>query len=145
VSLAESPSLFEIFSCLILEFLGLRFGSIGLYCLAFLFLPVARGSVLLRLIDIPFEHATRYHVWLGHLTMMLFTLHGLFYIIAWTIEGDLLQEVSANGVVIFLVYFHINTYVFIFFMYIYIYIYSYIPYNIKRMQEKRQQQLKMEK
>ncbi|KAK7843345.1 ferric reduction oxidase 7, chloroplastic [Quercus suber] len=80
-------------SCLILEYLGLRFGTTGLYCLAFLFLPVARGSVLLRLIDIPFEHATRYHVWLGHLTMLLFTLHGLFYIIAWTIEGDLLQEI----------------------------------------------------
>ncbi|XP_050273124.1 ferric reduction oxidase 7, chloroplastic-like isoform X1 [Quercus robur] len=80
-------------SCFILEYLGLRFGTIGLYCLAFLFLPVARGSVLLRLIDIPFEHATRYHVWLGHLTMELFTLHGLFYIIAWTIEGDLLQEI----------------------------------------------------
>ncbi|KAF2317263.1 hypothetical protein GH714_019165 [Hevea brasiliensis] len=31
--------------------------------------------------DIPFEHATRYHVWLGHLTMLLFTLHGLFYVI----------------------------------------------------------------
>ena len=76
----------------------------GLYCLAFLFLPVARGSVLLRLIDIPFEHATRYHVWLGHLTMELFTLHGLFYIIAWTIEGDLLQEVSASGVILLLVY-----------------------------------------
>ncbi|KAK9167845.1 hypothetical protein Scep_003036 [Stephania cephalantha] len=49
-------------SCLILEVFGLRLGSIGLFCLAFLFLPVARGSLLLRLIDIPFEHATRYHV-----------------------------------------------------------------------------------
>jgi hypothetical protein len=86
-----------------LEVLGLRFGSIGLYCLAFLFLPVARGSVLLRLIDIPVEHATRYHVWLGHLTMLLFTLHGLFYVIAWAIEGNLLQEVSAiNAVILFL-------------------------------------------
>lgn len=65
-----------------------------MFCLAFLFLPVARGSVLLRLIDIPFEHATRYHVWLGHLTMLLFTLHGLFYVIAWQIEGNLLGEVS---------------------------------------------------
>ncbi|XP_035542885.1 ferric reduction oxidase 7, chloroplastic-like isoform X2 [Juglans regia] len=52
-----------------------------------------RGSVLLRLIDIPFEHATRYHVWLGHLTMLLFTLHGLFYVIAWAIEGHLIQEI----------------------------------------------------
>lgn len=75
-----------------LELSGLRFGLIGLFCLAFLFLPIARGSVLLRLIDIPFEHATKYHVWLGHLTMFLFTLHGLFYIIAWAMQGRLIQE-----------------------------------------------------
>ncbi|TXG53524.1 hypothetical protein EZV62_018780 [Acer yangbiense] len=75
-----------------LELTGLRFGMIGLLCLAFLFIPVARGSVLLRLIDIPFEHATRYHVWLGHLTMLLFTLHGLFYVIVWAIQGHLIHE-----------------------------------------------------
>ncbi|KAG2675541.1 hypothetical protein I3843_12G009600 [Carya illinoinensis] len=92
-SVSQFPFTFEQKSCFILEFLGLRFGSIGLYCIAFLFLPIARGSVLLRLIDIPFEHATRYHVWLGHLTMLLFTLHGLFYVIAWTIEGQLIQEI----------------------------------------------------
>ncbi|KAK9054809.1 hypothetical protein SSX86_025888 [Deinandra increscens subsp. villosa] len=80
---------------IMLELTGLRFGFIGLICMAFLFLPVARGSVLLRLIDIPFEHATRYHVWLGHLTMLLFTLHGLFYVIAWAIQGHLLQELTA--------------------------------------------------
>ncbi|KAL0012952.1 hypothetical protein SO802_000021 [Lithocarpus litseifolius] len=78
--------------CYILINLGHRIGTIGLYCLAFLFLPVARGSILLRLIDIPFEQAIRYHVWLGHLTMLLFTLHGLLFVIAWTIEGTLLQE-----------------------------------------------------
>jgi ferric-chelate reductase len=81
---------------LILEVIGLRLGSVGLFCMLFLFLPVARGSVLLRLIDIPFEHATRYHVWLGHLTMALFTLHGLFYVIAWSMEGNLLEKVSVN-------------------------------------------------
>ncbi|KAF7130024.1 hypothetical protein RHSIM_Rhsim10G0099300 [Rhododendron simsii] len=80
-------------SYLMLELTGLRFGMIGLLCLAFLFLPVARGSVLLRLVDIPFEHATRYHVWLGHLTMLLFTLHGLFYVIAWALQGRLLSEI----------------------------------------------------
>ncbi|KAL2477672.1 Ferric reduction oxidase 7 [Forsythia ovata] len=79
-------------SALMLELTGLRLGLIGLFCMAFLFLPVARGSVLLRLIDIPFEHATRYHVWLGHLTMLLFTLHGLFYVIGWAMEGHLIQE-----------------------------------------------------
>ncbi|KAJ9162747.1 hypothetical protein P3X46_022497 [Hevea brasiliensis] len=77
----------------LLELTGLRLGMIGLFCLAFLFLPVARGSVLLRLIDIPFEHATRYHVWLGHLTMLLFTLHGLFYVIGWGMQGNLQYEI----------------------------------------------------
>ncbi|WCJ41920.1 ferric reduction oxidase 7 [Euphorbia peplus] len=76
----------------LIEFTGLRLGAIGLFCMVFLFLPVARGSVLLRLIDIPFEHATRYHVWLGHLTMVLFTLHGLFYAIGWTMRGTLLSQ-----------------------------------------------------
>lgn len=87
----ELPTMLVEWSTM-LELTGLRFGAIGLYCLAFLFLPVARGSVLLRMIDIPFEHATRYHVWLGHLTMLLFTLHGLFYVVAWAMQGHLLEE-----------------------------------------------------
>ncbi|CDP17766.1 unnamed protein product [Coffea canephora] len=78
---------------LMLELTGLRFGFIGQMCLAFLFLPVARGSVLLRYIHIPFEHATRYHVWLGHLTMLLFTLHGLFYVVGWKMQGRLAEEI----------------------------------------------------
>ncbi|KAJ6803935.1 ferric reduction oxidase 7, chloroplastic-like isoform X1 [Iris pallida] len=87
-----SPLSLKLKSCFLLEIMGLRLGSIGLFCMVFLFLPVSRGSVLLRLIDIPFEHATRYHVWLGHLTMVLFTLHGLFYAIAWSLEGNLLNK-----------------------------------------------------
>lgn len=78
----------------LLELTGLRFGMIGLLCLVFLFIPIARGSVLLRLTDIPFEHATRYHVWLGHLTMLIFTLHGLFYVIGWAIQGRLIEELT---------------------------------------------------
>lgn len=84
------------FSVLLLELTGLRFGMIGLLCMAFLFIPISRGSFLLRLTDIPFEHATRYHVWLGHLTMLLFTLHGLFYLIGWAIQGRLIEEVSIH-------------------------------------------------
>ncbi|KAK6945682.1 Ferric reductase transmembrane component-like domain, partial [Dillenia turbinata] len=91
ISQFQLPTLLQ--SSSLLELTGLRFGTIGLFCLAFLFLPVARGSVLLRFIDIPFEHATRYHVWLGHLTMILFTLHGLLYLIFWAMQGRLVQEV----------------------------------------------------
>ncbi|KAJ8420196.1 hypothetical protein Cgig2_021666 [Carnegiea gigantea] len=79
-------------SLFMLKRTGANLGMIGMFCLALLFLPISRGSVLLRLIDIPFEHATRYHVWLGHLTMALFTLHGLFYVIAWALEGKLMEE-----------------------------------------------------
>ncbi|XP_045804561.1 ferric reduction oxidase 7, chloroplastic-like isoform X3 [Trifolium pratense] len=75
-----------------LDFMGLRLGMMGKMCLAFLFIPISRGSVLLRFIDIPFEHATKYHVWLGHLTIVLFTLHGLFFAIEWLMEGRLIQE-----------------------------------------------------
>lgn len=81
-------------SCEVLEVMGLRLGSMGLFCLGFLFLPISRGSVLLRLIDIPFEHATRYHVWLGHLTMLIFTLHGLAFVIQWLIQGRCIEQVS---------------------------------------------------
>lgn len=88
-------SIFSFCSYFVLEVFGLRLGSIGLFCLAFLFLPVARGSILLRLIDIPFEHATRYHVWLGHVTMAIFTLHGICYIVAWAMQGRLVHEVSS--------------------------------------------------
>ncbi|KAM0940150.1 putative ferric-chelate reductase (NADH) [Dioscorea sansibarensis] len=80
-------------SYLMMELTGLRLGSIGLFCMVFLFLPVARGSVLLRMIDIPFEHATRYHVWLGHLTMALFSLHGLCYVISWSLQGRLIEKI----------------------------------------------------
>lgn len=91
-------------SALLIEITGLRLGFMGMICLAFLFLPVARGSVLLRYVHIPFEHATRYHVWLGHLTMLLFTLHGLFYVIGWAIQGRLLEEVSTPTGLIFMCY-----------------------------------------
>lgn len=84
-------------SILFLKMMGGHLGSMGLYCMAFLFLPVARGSVLLRFINIPFEHATRYHVWLGHLTMVLFTLHGLLYVVGWAMEGNLLHKVSPHA------------------------------------------------
>lgn len=80
-----------------LELSGVRLGMLGQLCLAFLFLPISRGSVLLRLVDIPFEHATRYHIWLGHLTMVLFTLHGLCYVIVWTLKGRLIEVSSIMG------------------------------------------------
>ncbi|EEF46631.1 ferric-chelate reductase, putative [Ricinus communis] len=68
------------------------FGLVGAFCLSFMFIPVSRGSVLLRLLNIPFEHAIRYHIWLGHLCMCLFTLHGSFYFIGWIMSGEIPSE-----------------------------------------------------
>ncbi|KAF8095630.1 hypothetical protein N665_0328s0009 [Sinapis alba] len=90
-------------SMLLLEVTGLRFGMIGLLCMVFLFLPISRGSILLRLVDIPFEHATKYHVWLGHITMAFFSFHGLCYVVAWTVQGRLLElifEWKATGIAV---------------------------------------------
>ncbi|KAK0589546.1 hypothetical protein LWI29_015680 [Acer saccharum] len=72
---------------------GVSLGYIGIFCLAFLFLPIARGSILLRLMDIPFGHAARYHIWLAHLTVSLFLLHGICFMVEWAIEGVLLEEI----------------------------------------------------
>ncbi|KAL3499920.1 hypothetical protein ACH5RR_039013 [Cinchona calisaya] len=81
-------------SALMVQYTASRFGAIGIMCLAVLFFPVARGSVLLQYIDIPFEHAIRYHTWLGHVTMSMFTLHGLFYVVAWSLQGRLLDQIT---------------------------------------------------
>ncbi|CAM8937618.1 unnamed protein product [Rhodiola kirilowii] len=77
----------------IFEVSGLKIGSIGLFCLAFLFHPYSRGSVLLRFIDIPYR--TCYQIprlaldisqWLS------FTLHGIAYVAAWAMQGHLIKE-----------------------------------------------------
>ncbi|WCJ41922.1 ferric reduction oxidase 6 [Euphorbia peplus] len=79
-------------SITMLELVGMGIGETGLFFLVFLFFPVARGSVLLRLIDIPFEHAIRYHVWLGHLMLLVFTVHGICFFTGWTLSGTLRNE-----------------------------------------------------
>lgn len=55
------------------------FGRTLPFMITLLFIPVTRGSPILRLIDVPFEHAVRYHRWLGQLTMILATAHAAIY------------------------------------------------------------------
>lgn len=66
-----------------LESSALLLGLVGNICLAFLFFPVTRGSSILRLIGLTSEASIKYHIWLGHTVMTLFTAHGLCYIIFW--------------------------------------------------------------
>ncbi|WCJ22749.1 ferric reduction oxidase 2 [Euphorbia peplus] len=60
---------------------------VGNLCLVFLFFPVTRGSSVLQLFGLTSESSIKYHIWLGHLAMIFFTLHGLGFIVYWAITG----------------------------------------------------------
>ncbi|ESW07101.1 hypothetical protein PHAVU_010G101500 [Phaseolus vulgaris] len=64
---------------------ALMFGVVGNICLVFMFFPVARGSSLLPLLGLTSESCIKYHIWLGHIALVLFTAHGLSYITLWAI------------------------------------------------------------
>ncbi|XP_017640624.1 ferric reduction oxidase 2 [Gossypium arboreum] len=69
--------------------IALWIGLTGNVCLAFLFYPVARGSSVLPLLGLTSEGSIKYHIWLGHMTMVLFTIHGICYIIDWAVTGNI--------------------------------------------------------
>ncbi|KAF5754885.1 putative ferric-chelate reductase (NADH) [Helianthus annuus] len=77
---------------------ALRFGIIGNLCLAFLFFPVTRGSVILSLFGLTSKACIKYHIWLGHIVMTLFTSHGVCYIIYWIVTKQTSEVV--NGLVV---------------------------------------------
>lgn len=77
---------------------GLQLGLVGNMCAAFLFFPVARGSSLLPLVGLTSESSIRYHVWLGHLAMVLFTAHGLCYVIVWALNGRIYELLKWGSV-----------------------------------------------
>ncbi|XP_071722014.1 ferric reduction oxidase 2-like isoform X2 [Rutidosis leptorrhynchoides] len=66
-------------------------GIVGNIGLAFLFLPVTRGSSLLPLFGLTSESGIKYHIWLGHIVLALFTAHGICYIIFWSVTNDISQ------------------------------------------------------
>ncbi|KAK4571505.1 hypothetical protein RGQ29_030081 [Quercus rubra] len=58
-------------------------GYVGNICWAFLFFPVSRGSSILPLAGLTSESSIKYHIWLGHLSMILFVAHTIGFIIYW--------------------------------------------------------------
>ncbi|XP_062000921.1 ferric reduction oxidase 4-like [Rosa rugosa] len=68
-----------------------RLGLTGNICLAFLFFPVTRGSSILALVGLTSESSIKYHIWLGHLSMVLFAAHSLGYIIFWAITNQMAE------------------------------------------------------
>ncbi|KVI07135.1 FAD-binding 8, partial [Cynara cardunculus var. scolymus] len=77
-----------------LDSVGLMLGLAGNICLALLFFPVTRGSSVLRLIGLTSECSIKYHIWLGHTTMVFFTAHGLCYTIFWAKTNQIKQMVK---------------------------------------------------
>ncbi|KAK7340287.1 hypothetical protein VNO77_20989 [Canavalia gladiata] len=68
---------------------AVRLGLVGNICLAFLFFPVTRGSSILPLLGLTSERCVKYHIWLGHMVMTLFTAHGVCLIIYWAVTDKL--------------------------------------------------------
>ncbi|KAG0553861.1 hypothetical protein KC19_12G045000 [Ceratodon purpureus] len=64
------------------------FARAALLPLSLLCFPVSRGSPLLRMIGIPFQHAVKYHRWLGHLTLTLYSTHSILFIWVFATEHD---------------------------------------------------------
>ncbi|PKI63526.1 hypothetical protein CRG98_016193, partial [Punica granatum] len=54
---------------------SLRLGYVGNICWAFLFFPVTRGSSILPLVGLTSESSIKYHIWLGHISSVLFVAH----------------------------------------------------------------------
>ncbi|KAI8564867.1 hypothetical protein RHMOL_Rhmol03G0216100 [Rhododendron molle] len=75
-----------------LESAGLMLGLLGNICLAFLFFPVTRSSSVMRVIGLTSESGVKYHIWLGHITMTLFTAHGFSYIIFWASTNQISEQ-----------------------------------------------------
>ncbi|KAI3720708.1 hypothetical protein L2E82_31700 [Cichorium intybus] len=68
---------------------SLRLGYIGNITWAFLFFPVTRGSSILRLVGLTSESSVKYHIWLGHLSMVLFTAHSVGFVIYWAMTDQM--------------------------------------------------------
>ncbi|GFP97311.1 ferric reduction oxidase 2 [Phtheirospermum japonicum] len=72
-----------------LDRVALVLGLTGNLGLTFLFYPVTRGSSILPMLGLTSEASIKYHIWLGHITMALFTAHGFLYIVYWTLTNRL--------------------------------------------------------
>lgn len=81
-----------------LDRVGLVLGVVGNLCLAFLFFPVTRTSSVLPLFGLTSEGSIKYHIWLGHITMVLFTAHGIVYIVYWIIIGRYSEVIKLSSI-----------------------------------------------
>ncbi|XP_031393126.1 ferric reduction oxidase 4 [Punica granatum] len=70
---------------------SLRLGYVGNICWAFLFFPVTRGSSILPLVGLTSESSIKYHIWLGHISSVLFVAHTVGFIIYWAMTNQMID------------------------------------------------------
>ncbi|GMP61385.1 hypothetical protein CsSME_00023875 [Camellia sinensis var. sinensis] len=76
-----------------LDTTAVMLGVVGNICLAFLFFPVSRGSAVLPLFGLTSEASVKYHIWLGHIAMTLFTAHGVCFFVYWSVTHQLSEVI----------------------------------------------------
>ncbi|GIL63792.1 hypothetical protein Vafri_17790 [Volvox africanus] len=64
-------------------------GMVGNFDLLMLFFPLPRCNFLHWLLQSDFPGMVKYHRWLGHGTLMMYSLHGIIYMALWTKDGTL--------------------------------------------------------
>lgn len=89
---------------------GFYLGVVGNVALSFLFFPVTRGSSLLPLFGLTSEACIKYHIWLGHIAMALFTAHGICFIIFWAITNEISEVIIIHTILSFFVTSHLSIY-----------------------------------
>ncbi|RLN69043.1 hypothetical protein BBJ28_00025036 [Nothophytophthora sp. Chile5] len=67
--------------------IGLSFGYLAIYNMAFLMLPVTRNSAWLEFFNVSYANAVKFHRWIGFLTVLSSVLHMLAYWIYWWRTG----------------------------------------------------------
>ncbi|WCJ36700.1 ferric reduction oxidase 4 [Euphorbia peplus] len=70
---------------------SLRLGYIGNVTWAFLFFPVTRGSSILRIFGLTSESSIKYHIWLGHISMVLFTAHSVGFVAYYAMTNQMVE------------------------------------------------------
>ena len=76
------------------------FARAALLPLSLLCFPVSRGSPLLRMIGVPFQHAVKYHRWLGHLTLTFYSAHSILFISVFVTEHDAAKVTHLQSLII---------------------------------------------
>ena len=80
---------------------SLRLGYVGNICWAFLFFPVTRGSSILPLVGLTSESSIKYHIWLGHLSMILFAAHTVGFVIYWAMTNQMAAVLEITILILF--------------------------------------------